>query len=50
MYKVRHENQVKTKVRIGFEDLVLATKAAGSSYWRMCPLPRDLPPIDLDMM
>ena len=50
MYKVRHENKVKTKVKIGTEDLILATKAPGSSYWRMCPLPSDLPPIDLDLM
>ena len=50
MYEVRHEKKVKTKVRIGFEDLVLATKAAGSSYWRMCPLPRNLPAVDLDLM
>ena len=50
MYTVRHEKKVKTKVRIGAEDFILSTKAPGCSYWRMCPLPSDLPSIDLNLI
>ena len=47
LYNVRHEEKVKTKVKIGTDDLILATKAAGTSYWRSYPIPSNLPPIEI---
>jgi hypothetical protein len=47
LYNVRQEEKVKTKVKIGREDLILATKDAGSSYWRTYPIPSNLPPIEI---
>ena len=47
LYNVRHAEKVKTKVKIGRDDLILATKAAGSSYWRTYPIPGNLPPIEI---
>ena len=50
MYNLRKEEKVKTKVKIGKDDLVLATKIPGSSFWRRCPLPDNLPVIDLEAL
>ena len=46
LYSLRQKDKVKTKVKIGTDDLLLATKVPGSSFWRTCPLPDDLPSID----
>ena len=49
LYKARHEERVKTKIKIGREDLILYKKAPGSRYWRNCPSPNNLPPIDIEV-
>ena len=46
LYHARHEEKVKTKVKIGLEDLILAKKVQGSAYWRNCTIPDNFPPID----
>ena len=47
LYNVKHEEKIKTKVKIGRDDLILARKASGSSYWRNLPIPGNLPPIEI---
>ena len=47
LFNIRHEEKLKTKVKIGKKDLILSTKVPGSSYWRKCPIPQNLPPIDI---
>ena len=47
LYNVRHEDKVKTKVKIGLDDLVLLIKSPGSTYWRKCPIPGSLPSIEI---
>ena len=48
LYTLRQEEKVKTKVKIGKDDLFLATKLPGSSYWRKIPLPNNLPQMDFE--
>ena len=38
LFNVRHEEKLKTKVKIGQKDLILLTKVPGSLYWRKCPV------------
>ena len=46
LYSIRQKDRVKTKVKIGTDDLIIATKVPGSTFWRTCPLPDNLPSID----
>ena len=46
LYSIRQKDRVKTKVKIGTDDLLLSTKVPGSTFWRTCPLPDNLPSID----
>ena len=50
LYSIRQKDKVKTKVKIGMDDLFLSTKVPGSTFWRTCPLPDNLPPMDLVTM
>jgi hypothetical protein len=47
LYNIRQKDRVRTKVKLGVDDLLLATKVPGSNYWMSCPLPENLPSIDL---
>ena len=47
LYSIRQKDRVRTKVKLGVDDLLLATKVPGSNYWMSCPLPENLPSIDL---
>ena len=46
LYSIRQKDKVKTKVKVGIDDFILSTRLPGSTYWRNCPLPTNLPPID----
>ena len=50
LYSVRQKDRVRTKVKLGVDDLLLATKVQGSNYWKNCPLPDNLPSIDLPVV
>ena len=50
LYSVRQNNRVRTKVKVGVDDLMLATKVHGSTFWKNCSLPDNLPPIDLQIV
>ena len=47
LYSVRQKDRGRTKVKLGVDDLLLATKVQGSHFWKNCPLPDNLPSIDL---
>jgi predicted DNA-binding protein (MmcQ/YjbR family) len=50
LYSVRQKHRVRTKVKLGVDDLLLATKVPGSNFWRNCPLPDNLPYFDLPIV
>ena len=50
MYSIRQKDKLRTKVKIGVDDFLLATKVPGSSFWKTCPLPDNLPSIDLPIV
>ena len=49
-YNMRKNDGVKTRVRIGHCDLELSIREQGSSFWKRCPLPENLPRIDVNVM
>ena len=38
LYSIRQKDRVKTKVKIGTDDLLLAAQVPGSTLWRTCHL------------
>ena len=47
LYGVRQKDKIKTKVFIGNDDFMIASKVPGSSFWKKCSLPSNLPPIEV---
>ena len=47
MYSIRQKDKLRTKVKLGVDDFLLSTKVPGSNFWKSCPLPDNLPSIDL---
>ena len=45
-YKMRKNDGVKTRVKIGQSDFELSIREQGSSFWQRCVLPTDLPKIE----
>ena len=46
-YEMRKKQQLKTRVKIGREDIELSVREAGSTVWRRQSLPWNLPDFDL---
>ena len=49
-YNVRKKDGVKTRVKIGHCDLELSIGEQGSSFWKRCQLPENLPRIYVNLM
>ena len=49
-YNMRKNDGVKTRVKIGQCDFELSIRKQGSSYWKRCPLPADLPQIEASIL
>ena len=49
-YNMRKNDGVKTRVKIGQCDFELSIREQGSSYWKRCPLPVDLPQIEASIL
>ena len=48
-YNMRKKDGVKTRVKIGHCDLELSIREQGSSFWKRCQLPENLPRIDVNV-
>ena len=49
-YHMRKNDNVKTRVKIGQSDLELSIREQGSSFWRKCQLPENLPKIGENLL
>ena len=48
-YTIRHEEGLKTRVKIGRDDFTLRTKDPNTSVWTSRLLPSNLPSIDVNV-
>ena len=46
-YEIRRTKNLKTRVKVGKDDIELSTREAGSTYWRQQVLPDSLPRFDM---